>query len=134
VVAQSTSILGALSGRPEEAEYSAAEVLANGCPVQIRALRPEDRDLLIAAVARTSAQSLYRRFFGVRRNFTDKEIAFFLNVDFVNHVALVALLDADSDEAGHAFRYEAGHLFRSEAGRGSDLMSATARRRCGSWE
>ena len=25
-------------------------------------------------------------------------------------------------------------LFRSEAGRGSDLMSATARRRCGSWE
>ena len=41
---------------------------------------------------------------------------------------------ADSDEAGHAFQYEAGHLFRSEAGRGSDLMSATARRRCGSWE
>jgi hypothetical protein len=43
-------------------------------------------------------------------------------------------MTADSDEAGHAFQYEAGHLFRSEAGRGSDLMSATARRRCGSWE
>jgi putative tryptophan/tyrosine transport system substrate-binding protein len=44
------------------------------------------------------------------------------------------MFNADSDEAGHAFQYEAGHLFRSEAGRGSDLMSATARRRCGSWE
>jgi hypothetical protein len=44
------------------------------------------------------------------------------------------ILGADSDEAGHAFQYEAGHLFRSEAGRGSDLISATARRRCGSWE
>jgi hypothetical protein len=49
-------------------------------------------------------------------------------------MAAKAPLSADSDEAGHAFQYEAGHLFRSEAGRGSDLMSATARRRCGSWE
>ena len=45
-----------------------------------------------------------------------------------------ALSAADSDEAGHAFQSEAGHLFRSEAGRDSDLMSATARRRCGSGE
>jgi hypothetical protein len=35
--------------------------------------------------------------------------------------------DADSDEAGHAFRQEVGHRFRFEAGRGSDLMSATWR-------
>src|SRR5208283_4006105 len=34
---------------------------------------------------------------------------------------------ADSDEAGHRFRFEAGHRFRFEAGRGSDLMSATGR-------
>jgi hypothetical protein len=42
---------------------------------------------------------------------------------------IAAMRPADSDEAGHAFQYEAGHLFRSEAGRGSDLMSATSRRR-----
>jgi hypothetical protein len=41
---------------------------------------------------------------------------------------------ADSDEAGHAFQSEAGHLFRSDAGRGSDLMSATERRRYGSMD
>src|SRR4051812_16484958 len=44
-----------------------------------------------AAVGRSSAQSLYRRFFGVRRHFTDQEIAFFTKVDFINHVALVAV-------------------------------------------
>jgi len=38
---------------------------------------------------------------------------------------MIVGLPADSDEAGHAFRFEAGHLFRSEAGQGSDLMSAT---------
>jgi NAD-dependent dihydropyrimidine dehydrogenase PreA subunit len=44
-------------------------------------------------------------------------------------------LNADSDEAGHAFQCEAGHLFRSEAGRGSDLMSATVRRAsAGRWD
>ena len=45
------------------------------------------------AFGRTSARSLHRRFFTVRRNFTEKEIAFFLNVDFVSHVALVAVAE-----------------------------------------
>jgi ribosomal protein S18 acetylase RimI-like enzyme len=86
---------GTVPGRAQAAGYSAVELLANGNPVQIRALRPEDRDLLLAAVGRTSAQSLYRRFFGVRRSFTEPEIGFFLNVDFINHVALVASLEED---------------------------------------
>ena len=76
-------------------EYSAIEVLRDGCPVEIRALRPDDRADLIAAVGRTSDRSLYRRFFGLKRSFTDQEAAFFVNVDFVNHVALIALIDED---------------------------------------
>ena len=74
-------------------KYSAIEALRDGCRVEIRALRPDDQVDLVAAVGRTSAQSLYRRFFGVKRSFTEQEVAFFMNVDFVNHVALVALLD-----------------------------------------
>ena len=77
----------------EAAEYSAVERLRNGRQVKVRALRPDDRADLIAAVGRTSSQSLYRRFFGVRRYFTEQEIAFFLNIDFVNHVALVVVVD-----------------------------------------
>ena len=74
-------------------EYSAIETLRDGCRVEIRALRPDDRADLIAAVGRTSDQSLYRRFFGLKRSFSEQEAAFFVNVDFVNHVALVALID-----------------------------------------
>jgi len=79
----------------EAAKYSTIEMLRNGGRVEIRALQPEDREDLIAAVRRTSAQSLYRRFFATRRDFTEKEISFFLNVDFVNHVALVAVVEED---------------------------------------
>jgi GNAT superfamily N-acetyltransferase len=77
----------------EAANYSAFETLRDGRRVEIRALRPDDRTELIAAVGRSSAQSLYRRFFAVKRDFAEPEIEFFLNVDFVDHVALVAVLD-----------------------------------------
>jgi ribosomal protein S18 acetylase RimI-like enzyme len=77
----------------EARKYSVVEAVRNGRRVEIRALKPEDRADLLAAVDRTSAQSLYRRFFAVRRGFTEQEKAFFLNVDFVNHVALVAVVE-----------------------------------------
>jgi RimJ/RimL family protein N-acetyltransferase len=47
----------------------------------------------MAAVGRTSTESLYRRFFAVRRHFSETEESFYLNVDFVSHVALVAVAD-----------------------------------------
>lgn len=75
------------------ADYSAIETLRNGRRVEIRALRPEDRQNLVAALGRTSAQSIYRRFFSAKRHFTEAETSFFLNVDFTNHVALVALVE-----------------------------------------
>jgi RimJ/RimL family protein N-acetyltransferase len=77
----------------EAAKYSAFAALRDGRRVEIRALRPDDRAELVAAVARVSSESLYRRFFAVRRSFTESEIDFFVNVDFVDHVALVAVVD-----------------------------------------
>ena len=77
----------------EAAKYSAVEVLRDKRRVEIRALRPDDRADLLAAVGRTSKPSLYRRFFAVKGGFTEPEIAFFLNIDFINHVALVAVLE-----------------------------------------
>jgi len=74
----------------DAATYIATERLDNGPPVEVRALRPTDETDLLAAVGRSSAQSLYRRFMGAKRDFSEKERDFFLNIDFVNHVALVA--------------------------------------------
>ena len=79
----------------ELAKYSQASSLRDGRRVEIRALRPEDREGMLAAVSRIGADSLYRRFFAVKGQFSEKEIAFFVNVDFVNHVALVAVVEED---------------------------------------
>jgi len=74
------------------AKYAATECLRNGAALQIRALLPGDRDEMLAAVGRFSKQTLYRRFFAPKRSFSEREIEFFLNVDFTSHVALVAVL------------------------------------------
>ena len=76
-------------------DYSTTEALRDRRTVVVRALRPEDRAGLLAAVSRTSDQSLYRRFFAFKRGFTDQEVDFYVNVDFVSHVALVAVLEED---------------------------------------
>jgi len=73
--------------------YSAHHSLRDGRGIEIRALRHDDRSDLISAIEGASDQSIYRRFFGARRHFTEQEISFFLNIDFVNHVALVAVAD-----------------------------------------
>jgi RimJ/RimL family protein N-acetyltransferase len=81
------------------AEYSAVERLRDGRPIEIRALRPDDRDEMLAAIGRISKQSLQRRFFAPKKGFSEQEIAFFLNIDFENHVALVAQIDEDGQPA-----------------------------------
>ena len=77
----------------EPAKYSSIEVLRGGRRLEVRALRPDDRADFLAAVDRVAAPSLYRRFLGAKRGFTDREVAFFSDVDFVNHVALVAVME-----------------------------------------
>jgi RimJ/RimL family protein N-acetyltransferase len=78
---------------PNAAYYSAIEALGDGRRLTVRALRPEDRDDYLAAVDRVSSQSLYRRFFAAKRHFTEKERSFFLDIDFIKHVALVAVIE-----------------------------------------
>src|SRR5215470_5163846 len=109
----------------EAANYSAFETLRNGRRVEIRALRPDDRADLIAAVGRSSAQSLYRRFFAVKRDFAEPEIEFFLNVDFVDHVALVAVVDESGRRTLHCRRAWKG---RSGLRCGRSVSRARSRR------
>jgi GNAT superfamily N-acetyltransferase len=75
------------------AEYRATEVLRDGRRIAIRAARPADREALLEAFGRTGDESRYRRFFSPKHSLTEGEIAFFLNLDFADHVALVAELE-----------------------------------------
>jgi ribosomal protein S18 acetylase RimI-like enzyme len=76
----------------EVSTFSVVELLRDGREIEVRALRPSDQDDMLAAADRASDQSLYRRFFGVRREFTEEEVASFVNVDFIDQVALVAVM------------------------------------------
>jgi RimJ/RimL family protein N-acetyltransferase len=85
--------IGGTATMMNAAKYCVVNLMRDGRPMEIRALKAEDRADLLGAVERTSEQSLYRRFFGMKRGFSEKEIEFFVNVDFVNHVALVATVE-----------------------------------------
>jgi len=78
--------------------FSVLERLRNGRQIEIRALEPSDREALLAAARRTSDQSLYRRFFALRREFSDAEVESFVTVDFVDQVALVAVMREEGRE------------------------------------
>lgn len=93
--------------------YAARELLSDGTQIEVRALRREDESDLLAAIEKTSARSLQRRFFVMKRHFSDKERAFFMNIDFKNHVALVAL----AEQAGHRVISGGGRYIVFEPGR-----------------
>jgi len=76
-------------------DYSAREQLRDGRSIEVRALRRNDEAGMLAAVDRMADRSLQRRFFVSKRAFSEKEKAFFMDVDFVNHAALVAVTDED---------------------------------------
>lgn len=86
--------------------YTARECLRDGSPVEIRALRPDDEADMLTAIERTSAQSLQRRFFAMKRHFSERERSFFMQIDFLNHVALVAVArEAERDMIVGGGRY-----------------------------
>jgi RimJ/RimL family protein N-acetyltransferase len=97
----------------QPADFSAIETLRDGREVEIRAQRPEDRSRLEAAVARMSDETLYHRFFVVKHHFSEQETAYFLNIDFVNHVALVV----EADESGKRAIVGSGRYIVMDAGR-----------------
>ena len=80
------------------ATYAATEHLRNGAALHIRALRPPDRAEMLAAFGRLGKEAVYRRFFGPKRGFSESEIHYFLDVDFVAHVALAAVLSEGGRE------------------------------------
>ena len=97
----------------EAPNYTARELLRDGSKIEIRALQQEDEDDMLAAIGKTSAQSLQRRFFVMKRHFSDKERAFFMDIDFKNHVAIVAL----ADDAGRKTIVGGGRYIVFEPGR-----------------
>ncbi|MBL0142879.1 MAG: GNAT family N-acetyltransferase [Betaproteobacteria bacterium] len=81
--------------RPAAARYCAQEVLRDGRRALIRAQSPDDREAMAAAARQTSERTRYLRFFAPKRSMSEREVAFLMDADFVNQVALVAILEED---------------------------------------
>ncbi|HSU92007.1 MAG TPA: GNAT family N-acetyltransferase, partial [Sporolactobacillaceae bacterium] len=82
----------------DSASYRTEEVLRDGGSIHIRAIRPNDRERLLQHFKGLSEQSIYYRFFGIKRTLDDAELARFTQLDFANHVGLVATLREDGNE------------------------------------
>jgi len=86
--------------------YSVQETLKNGLRVTVRAIRPDDRDAVLAALKELDERTLYLRFFGSKSEFSHQELTEATDIDFVRTVALVTCIqDADGEKIIGAGRY-----------------------------
>jgi GNAT superfamily N-acetyltransferase len=77
-------------------------VLADGSEVRIRPVRPEDKPLFVAGWSRLSDESVYKRFLQPRHALSVDELAFFTEIDHVDHEAVGAIA---GDEGVGVARY-----------------------------
>ena len=93
-------------------QYSKFVTLRNGKVVEIRAIKPTDREEMLKIVEKASKDSFYRRFFSQKRDLSDKEVDYYLNIDFVKQVGLVAVVE----EAGRPVIVGGGRYIISQPG------------------
>jgi RimJ/RimL family protein N-acetyltransferase len=78
--------------------YGCKRALRGGAVVIIRSIRPDDRERLARHFELLSADSSYRRFFGLRHAIGPHEIDRLTTIDYPNHIALVATIGEGRDE------------------------------------
>jgi RimJ/RimL family protein N-acetyltransferase len=84
--------------RDDIANYTVVEKLRDKRPVTIRAIRPGDKEPFREAFKGLEASSIYLRFFGPRKELTDRELVQATEVDFIRTVALVACVQESAGE------------------------------------
>ncbi|MEN6620420.1 MAG: GNAT family N-acetyltransferase [Smithella sp.] len=78
--------------------YSEQEPLKNGLQVTIRAIRPDDKEAILAAFRELESRALYLRFFGQKKGLSPQELKQATEVDFTSTVALVICIQAGESE------------------------------------
>src|SRR5918999_518767 len=66
------------------------ERLRDGARIEIRPIRPDDREELADGLRRMSPESRYRRFFSAIDRLSDAQLRYLTEVDHRDHEALVA--------------------------------------------
>jgi GNAT superfamily N-acetyltransferase len=81
----------------EPRAYLASDVLRDGAPVRVRAIRPEDKDRLTAFHGRLSPESVYLRYFEYKPILSERDLRYLTELDFHDRVALIATLGPEAE-------------------------------------
>jgi RimJ/RimL family protein N-acetyltransferase len=81
-------------------KYEACEVLKDGRDVCVRAIRPDDKTTILDGLSQFSDASVYKRFHGTKQSFTEGELKFLTEIDYLHHVALVVALKENGQVIG----------------------------------
>jgi acyl-CoA synthetase (NDP forming)/RimJ/RimL family protein N-acetyltransferase len=93
------------------ARWEAEVVLADGGTMAVRPIRPDDAELIVRFHERQSPESIYFRYFSPRPRLSERDLARFTNVDYVDRMAFVGLI---GDDLVGVARYDR-HRARSDA-------------------
>jgi acyl-CoA synthetase (NDP forming)/GNAT superfamily N-acetyltransferase len=121
-------------------EWEADVVLTDGGVAHLRPIRPSDADMLVQFYDRVSPESKYLRFFAPYPKLTDRDVARFTQVDYVDRVALILTVAdrmiavgrydrLDDNEAEVAFLVEDAHQGRGIAQLLLEHLAEAARER-----
>ena len=82
----------------ETAMYDKTETLKNGLQVRLRAIRPDDKCLIVKAFNELEPESIYTRFFQRKSSLSEKELQKATELDFDNDVGLVVTISEENAE------------------------------------
>ena len=82
----------------ELSDYRTSALLRDGTPVTLRSIRPADRESLRDGFHLLSPEAIYHRFFQTKTDLTDAELRYLTELDFRDHVALVATVEREGRE------------------------------------
>lgn len=80
------------------ATYDEVATLKNGLDVRIRAMRSNDKDLVLEMFRNLEPESIYTRFFHTKKILTEDDLKMITEVDFDNVVALAVTIGPESNE------------------------------------
>ena len=81
-----------------DASWRAEATLADGTPVTLRLVQPEDKELVREGFARLSPTSRYLRFFTAKQHLTEAELAQLTELNGIDRLALGAVREGPDGE------------------------------------
>lgn len=92
------------SATRDVADFIAARTLdtelRDGTPIRIRPVGPDDKAAIAAGLRELSPESQYLRFLQLRSEFSERELAYLTELDYVDHFAWAALAIAEPGAPG----------------------------------